>query len=112
MRSSSVLAAGAFIEPGQPSGAEEPADADDRDDAEAEESDVSAAGDESRRGDHPVGDERDHPRSPGGEPASEEQGAEHRDAEHRGPFSFFSSWIRREPGSDSTGGGSSGSSGS
>ena len=113
-RSTSVLAAGAFIEPGPQPGADETGDADEHEDAEGEEGDVSA----SERGEdtRPQGASRtsteaaEHP-APSAtgtnpEPSSEDT---QRDTD-RGPFSFFSSWIRREPDPTTPGTGRGGSS--
>jgi hypothetical protein len=95
-RSTSVLAAGAFIEPGAHSATDEHAEADDHEDMEGEEAEVSAA-ESNEEGAHPSAPEP-RPAEPkanseapaAGAPASPQEG-------DRGPFSFFSSWIRREP---------------
>ena len=112
-RSSSVLAAGAFMEPGShPAGDEHP-EADDHEDMEGEEGDLSAAepGDEGAhaapsepRAAEPKGHSEE-PAAGGGTPAEDS----HRESE-RSPFSFFSSWIRREPEPTPPGGGRGGSS--
>ena len=97
-RSTSVLAAGAFIEPGAHAAADEHAEADDHEDMEGEEADRSA-GESNEEGAHPSAPEprpaepKVHSGAPGaGAPADDS----HREGD-RGPFSFFSSWIRREP---------------
>ena len=113
-RSTSVLAAGAFIEPGPQPGADETGDADEHEDAEGEEGDVSA----SERGEdtRPAGASRtsneaaEHPApaATGTNPEPSSDDAQ-RDTD-RGPFSFFSSWIRREPDPTTPGPGRGGSS--
>ena len=97
-RSTSVLAAGAFMEPGAHSAADEQAEADDHEDMEGEEPDLSA-GESNEEGAHPSAPEprpaepKAHSEAPAaGAPADDS----HREGD-RGPFSFFSSWIRREP---------------
>ncbi len=97
-RSTSVLAAGAFMEPGAHSAADEHAEADDHEDMEGEEPDLSA-GESNEEGAHPSAPEprpaepKAHSEAPAaGAPADDS----HREGD-RGPFSFFSSWIRREP---------------
>jgi uncharacterized protein (TIGR00288 family) len=103
MRSSSVLAAGAFIEPGQHP-AEDAGEADDHEESDAEESDSPAA--EAGRSAGTEGESRPEPSS-----APEPAPADHaRDSEHRSPFSFFSSWIRRESDPTEPGSGPGGSS--
>jgi len=98
-RSTSVLAAGAFLEPGPHPGPDEPAEADDHEDMEGEEGDLSAA-ESSEEGTHPAPPEP-RPAEPKGHAEAPAAGAAPADDSHRegdrGPFSFFSSWIRREP---------------
>jgi uncharacterized LabA/DUF88 family protein len=109
-RTTSVLAAGAFLEPGAPHGADE---ADEHEEADAEEADVSASegGDDAR----PEASHREsteagaHPPSPAGAAPETSPADAQREAD-RGPFSFFSSWIRREPEPTTPGTGGKGSS--
>jgi uncharacterized LabA/DUF88 family protein len=113
-RSTSVLAAGAFIEPGRQPGADETGDADEHEEGEGDEGDVSASegGEETK----PEGASRKStdaaahpaPAATGTNPDPSPEDA-HRDAD-RGPFSFFSSWIRREPDPTTPGTGRGGSS--
>jgi len=97
-RSTSVLAAGAFIEPGAHAAADEHAEADDHEDMEGEEADLSA-GESNEEGAHPSAPEPRpaEPKAHSGAPAAGAPADDsHREGD-RGPFSFFSSWIRREP---------------
>jgi uncharacterized LabA/DUF88 family protein len=113
-RTTSVLAAGAFMEPGGPHAAgDEHAEADEHDEMEGDEGDLPAgeSADESAHAAPPeprAAEPKDasgaHDASTGG-PAEEP----HRTGE-RSPFSFFSSWIRREPEPTPPSGGSGGSS--
>ena len=112
-RTTSVLAAGAFMEPGPHAAGDEHAEADEHDDMETDEGELSA-GESGGEGTHatpsePRAAEPKHdseaPGGTAGEPAEEPQ----RTAE-RSPFSFFSSWIRREPDPTPPSGGSGGSS--
>jgi hypothetical protein len=86
------------MEPGAHSATDEHAEADDHEDMEGEEADLSA-GESNEEGAHPSAPEprpaepKDHSEAPAaGAPAD----VAHR-AGDRGPLSFFSSWIRREP---------------
>jgi uncharacterized LabA/DUF88 family protein len=100
-RSTSVLAAGAFMEPGAHSATDDHTEADDHEDVEAEEADLSA-GEPAEEGAPPSAAEP-RPAEPKAHSEAPEAGAagapaddSHREGD-RGPLSFFSSWIRREP---------------
>jgi uncharacterized LabA/DUF88 family protein len=111
-RTTSVLSAGAFMEPGGPQAAgDEHAEADEHDDMETDEGDLPA-GESGEEGAHsapsepraaePKDDSGAHADNPGGPAEQPNRPGE------RSPFSFFSSWIRREP--EPPSGGSGGSS--
>ena len=97
-RSTSVLAAGAFMEPGAPSATDEHAEGDDHEDMEGEEADVSA-GESNEEGAQPSAPEARpaEPKAHAEEPAAGAPADDAHRAGDRGPLSFFSSWIRREP---------------
>ena len=106
-RGTSVLAAGAFPETGSHSPGDEHAEADEHEEMDGEDGDLSAS-ESGQEGARPAPAE---PRAPepaghseppaaGDHPADEA----HRESD-RGPFSFFSSWIRREPEPPPPGGG-------
>jgi len=93
-RTSSVVAPGAFMEPGPPAGPDEPAEADEPEE-EAEEGDLSAS-DEGAHAAPPephVAEPKGPSEAPAAGPTADDA---HREGD-RGPLSFFSSWLRREP---------------
>jgi len=87
------------MEPGPQPGADESGEADEHEEGDADEPDLSAAEaheDAAPSGSRASSQAAGHPAAPAGsapEPSPEDA---HRESD-RGPFSFFSSWIRREP---------------
>ena len=111
-RAASVLAAGAFMEPGSHPGNDEAGGADEHEEVESDEADLSAEGSE-EAGPEPAEQSateataRPGAPSPGGEapPAAEAPSDAHQEDRRR--FSFLSSWMRREPDPSPPGGGGS-----
>jgi len=101
-RGVSVLAAGAYMDPASPPGSDEAGEAEDHEDTEGDEPELSAGeGHEEGAGGAAAAGagHSDEPApaaiAPTTHPAGEDEGP-HPEPE-RSPFSFFSSWIRREP---------------
>src|SRR5206468_122984 len=84
--------------PGAPSATDEHAEGDDHEDMEGEEADVSA-GESNEEGAQPSAPEARpaEPKAHAEEPAAGAPADDAHRAGDRGPLSFFSSWIRREP---------------
>jgi uncharacterized LabA/DUF88 family protein len=94
-RTTSVLAAGAFMEPGSHPAPDEAGEAEDHEDAEGDEPEMSAG--EGGHGDAPETPAKSSAPASGPAPAASTDPNDSRREAERGPFSFFSSWIRREP---------------
>jgi len=94
-RSTSVLAAGAFMEPGSHPAPDEAGEAEDHEDAEGDEPEMSAG--ERGKARAPEAPATSGGPDSGPAPAGSTESEDSRREPDRGPFSFFSSWIRREP---------------
>ena len=93
-RSTSVLAAGAFMEPGSQPAPDQAGEAEDHEDAESDEPEMSAG---ERQAAAPEAPAKSSGPDSGPAPAASTESEDSRREADRGPFSFFSSWIRREP---------------